>query len=68
MDSEQWTRAWRNFAGSGWQREINVRDFIVSNVTPYTGGPEFLAKPTHGHSPSGQASARLPRRGQEGGA
>ena len=46
MDSEQWTRAWRNFAGSGWQREIDVRDFIVSNVTPYTGGAEFLAKPT----------------------
>ena len=23
-----------------------MRDFIVSNVTPYTGGPEFLAKPT----------------------
>ena len=40
------TQAWRTFSGSEWQREINVRDFIVSNVTPYTGGPEFLAKPT----------------------
>jgi formate C-acetyltransferase len=40
------TQAWRNFAGTDWQREINVRNFIVSNVTPYTGGPEFLATPT----------------------
>ena len=39
-------QAWRNFSGAVWQREIDVRDFIVSNVTPYDGGPEFLAKPT----------------------
>jgi formate C-acetyltransferase len=39
-------QAWRNFSGTDWQREINVRDFIVSNVTPYVDGPEFLAKPT----------------------
>ena len=37
---------WRNFSGTDWQRQIDVRDFIVSNVTPYSGGPEFLAKPT----------------------
>ena len=46
MHAEQWTQAWRKFSGTDWQREINVRDFIVSNVTPYAGGPEFLAKPT----------------------
>jgi pyruvate-formate lyase len=39
-------QAWRNFSGTDWQREINVRDFIVCNVTPYVDGPEFLAKPT----------------------
>jgi formate C-acetyltransferase len=38
--------AWRGFNAGPWQREINVRDFIVANVTPYVGGPEFLAKPT----------------------
>jgi formate C-acetyltransferase len=38
--------AWRGFKPGQWQREINVRDFIVANVTPYTDGPEFLAKPT----------------------
>ncbi len=46
MHAEQWTQAWRKFSGTDWQREINVRDFIVSNVTPYAGGAEFLAKPT----------------------
>jgi formate C-acetyltransferase len=37
---------WRAFVGELWQREIDVRDFTVSNVTPYEGGPEFLARPT----------------------
>jgi formate C-acetyltransferase len=40
------TDAWRTFTGQLWQREIDVRDFIVANVTPYTNGPDFLAKPT----------------------
>ena len=39
-------KAWRTFSGTNWQGSINVRDFIVSNITPYTGGPEFLAEPT----------------------
>ena len=38
--------AWRGFDTGRWQREINVRDFIVSNVTPYTSGAEFLCAPT----------------------
>jgi pyruvate-formate lyase len=38
--------AWRGFNPGRWQREIDTRDFIVGNVTPYTGGPEFLALPT----------------------
>lgn len=29
-----------------WQKEINVRDFILSNVTPYDGSSEFLTPPT----------------------
>ncbi|HSU54689.1 MAG TPA: formate C-acetyltransferase [Candidatus Dormibacteraeota bacterium] len=37
---------YRRFKPGMWQREIAVRDFIIENVTPYTGGPEFLAKPT----------------------
>ena len=33
---------WRNFSGETWKRDIDVRDFITSNVTSYAGGPEFL--------------------------
>jgi formate C-acetyltransferase len=46
MQNAQMGKPWRGFTGDGWQRGIDVRDFIVSNVTPYAGGPEFLAKPT----------------------
>lgn len=37
---------WRDFAGGVWQREINVRDFIQKNYTPYDGDDSFLAGPT----------------------
>lgn len=33
---------WRNFNGEKWQKEIDVRDFIVSNYTPYEGDASFL--------------------------
>ncbi len=33
---------WNGFNGGEWQKEINVRSFIQSNVTPYEGGDEFL--------------------------
>jgi len=45
-ERKQQTQAWRGFHGTDWQRGIDVRDFIVSNITPYTGGSGFLAKPT----------------------
>lgn len=32
-----------NFKKSKWQDKIDVRDFIVSNYTPYDGDDEFLA-------------------------
>ena len=38
--------AWRNFAGASWKRDIDVRDFISTNVTPYAGDEAFLAGPT----------------------
>jgi len=34
------------FAGHTWKREINVRDFIQNNVTPYFGDEAFLAPAT----------------------
>lgn len=46
MNDANNTQAWRQFSGSKWQSDIDVRDFIVANMTPYTAGPDFLAKPT----------------------
>ena len=37
---------WRTFNGGVWEKEINVRDFIQKNYTPYDGNEEFLAGPT----------------------
>lgn len=34
------------FVGGKWQKEINVRDFIQRNYTPYDGDSSFLAGPT----------------------
>ncbi len=35
-----------NFKPGKWQTEINVRDFIQKNYTPYDGDSSFLAGPT----------------------
>ena len=35
-----------NFNPGAWNREVNVRDFIQRNYTPYDGDAAFLAKPT----------------------
>lgn len=37
---------WRNFNGGAWEKEINVRDFIQKNYTPYMGDDSFLEGPT----------------------
>ena len=34
------------FVGGLWQNEINVRDFIQQNYTPYYGDGSFLAGAT----------------------
>ncbi len=38
--------SWQGFNGNMWKREINVRDFIQNNYTPYNGDSQFLAGPT----------------------
>lgn len=38
--------SWQGFSGAMWKREINVRDFIQNNYTPYNGDSQFLADPT----------------------
>ena len=37
---------WENFVSGPWQTEINVRDFINRNLTPYYGDSSFLEGPT----------------------
>ena len=43
---EQENGAWRGFNSGLWQKEINVRDFIQQNYTPYEGDESFLAPAT----------------------
>ncbi|MBE1276842.1 formate C-acetyltransferase [Enterovibrio baiacu] len=40
--AEQFTQAWEGFAAGDWQTEVNVRDFIQKNYTPYEGDESFL--------------------------
>ena len=37
---------WEGFEGRIWKEEVNVRDFIQKNYTPYNGDESFLAGPT----------------------
>ena len=41
--------AWHGFRTGLWQKEINVRDFIQQNYTPYDGDESFLAPATRAH-------------------
>ena len=42
--------AWEGFVGGNWEHEIDVRDFIQKNYTPYDGDESFLAGPTENTS------------------
>ncbi len=37
---------WNGFKTGKWEKEINVRDFIQKNYTPYEGDSSFLVGPT----------------------
>ena len=37
---------WTDFVTGKWDKEVNVRDFIQRNYTPYDGDEAFLAGPT----------------------
>ncbi|ALD78044.1 MULTISPECIES: formate C-acetyltransferase [Citrobacter] len=41
-----YAEAWNGFKGTDWKEEINVRDFIQHNYTPYEGDESFLAEAT----------------------
>ena len=44
--TEAQQKAWEGFVGGDWQNEVNVRDFIQKNYTPYEGDESFLANAT----------------------
>ena len=39
-------KQWEGFEGRIWKEEVNTRDFIQKNYTPYDGDDSFLAGPT----------------------
>ncbi|MCK8043978.1 formate C-acetyltransferase [Shewanella sp. 1CM18E] len=44
--TEQFAAAWEGFTAGDWKTEVNVRDFIQANYTPYEGDESFLAGAT----------------------
>ncbi|WP_308426232.1 pyruvate formate lyase family protein, partial [Shewanella hanedai] len=44
--TEQFANAWEGFTAGEWKTEVNVRDFIQANYTPYEGNETFLAEAT----------------------
>ena len=40
------SNAWNGFVKGKWNEEVNVRDFIQRNYTPYEGDGDFLAPAT----------------------
>ncbi|GGP68658.1 formate acetyltransferase [Shewanella algicola] len=44
--TELFANAWEGFVAGDWKTEVNVRDFIQKNYTPYEGDESFLAGAT----------------------
>ncbi|HBO21275.1 MAG TPA: formate C-acetyltransferase [Providencia sp.] len=44
--NEKFALAWQGFNQGDWQNNVNVRDFIQKNYTPYEGDESFLAGST----------------------
>lgn len=44
--TEKWNDAWDGFQAGKWNKEVNLRDFIQINYTPYDGDESFLVGPT----------------------
>ena len=58
---------WRTFTGGIWEKEINVRDFIQKNYTPYDGDEAFLAGPTQNTKDLWDQVMELSRKEREAG-
>lgn len=44
--NEKFSAAWQGFTQGNWQKDVDVRDFIQTNYTPYEGNESFLAGAT----------------------
>ncbi len=49
----QYADAWQGFRGTAWQTQIDVRDFIQHNYTPYEGDEFFRRRDASDHRSSG---------------
>ena len=58
-------KAWDGFKTNKWQEEVNVRDFINLNYTPYEGDDSFLAPATERTSKMWKKVADLMRQERE---
>ena len=45
---------WQGFTQGIWNKEVNVRDFIMNNFTPYEGDDTFLVGATDATTSFGQ--------------
>ncbi|WP_296710534.1 formate C-acetyltransferase [Rhodoblastus sp.] len=46
LKERQQKDCWRDFKAGDWRRAIDVRDFIIRNVSPYSGDESFLVGST----------------------
>lgn len=58
---------WKSFQGGAWEKEINVRDFIQKNYTPYEGDDSFLTEATEDTKVLWEQVLKLSREEQEKG-
>jgi len=52
-------------SGQRWKEEIDVRDFVQQNYTPYKGGPQFLEGPTERTENLWKESSKLLKKERE---
>ena len=58
---------WKEFVGGRWETEIDVRDFIMRNYTPYDGDESFLKGPTADTTALWQQVLELSKKEREAG-
>ncbi|WP_062352953.1 formate C-acetyltransferase [Bacillus kwashiorkori] len=58
---------WEGFKPGNWQEEVDVRDFIIKNFTPYSGDESFLAGPTEATSKLWEQVMELSKQEREAG-